>query len=504
MEDRLRRLLALTIYCTAALAHAQPAPAPDDAALDDAALGEAALTLTQVVRQAVSADPRAQAAGVRLSELQSSAFAAQGAFDLVGDLSIDATSERLTARDETGRKIPLDTTRVTVDASIIQPLVWGTQLSAGWTNRFTETDNPFRNCVPGVASDQCFESRLSLSIMQPLLRGRGRAINEIAATRVDAESRVARAQQVATVAGLIEQVVITCAELAFAEGEVAIQTRALALAEAQRDFSRKQIRGRRMAPVEIAVVEQAVAERAQSVFVAEQRVAERSAELALRLGQDALPPIALPPPEGWADDAPTTRARVAAAHPELQVAEARLEAQRQEMVVRTDAVRPQLDVSVVAAQTGIDEDISGAVAALPDNEGSFYGATLAFRFPFANRRAEGELAAARRAVDRAGLERDGQARDVRLAADAAVRALRTAEQAERLAARVVELSERSLDAEQKRLKLGRATNLDVLRVQQQVAAAALSVVRAQTDARIARARLDRLTGVSLARFGIDL
>lgn len=483
-------------------AQAEADPPPEPPAAPDA--DDAPLALADVVRLAVAADPRAQAAGVRLAELRSSAFAAEGAFDLIGDLRLDATTERLTARDEAGRKVPLDTTRVTMDASIIQPLVWGTQVSAGWTHRFTETDNPFRNCVPGVASDQCFESRLSLSIMQPLLRGRGRAVNDIAATRVDAESRVARAQQVATIAGLIEQIVITCAELAYAEGEVAIQARALTLAEAQRDFSKKQIRGRRMAPVEIAVVEQAVAERAQSLFVAEQRVAERSAELALRLDQAELPPIALPPPEAWPEDAATTRAQVAEAHPELLVAEAQLEAQRQELIMRADAARPQLDLSLMAAQTGIDEDLSGAIAALPDNEGSFYGATLAFRFPFANRRAEGELAAARQAVERARLERDAQARDLRLAADAALRALRTAEKAERLAERVVELSEVSLDAEQKRLKLGRATNLDVLRVQQDVAAAALSVARARTDARIARARLDRLTGASLARFGVEL
>lgn len=462
------------------------------------------LALDAVVRQAVGQDPRAQAAGVRLLELVASADAAEGVFDLIGDLQLDANTERLTARDQTGAKRALDTTRLTVDASLIQPLVWGTRVSAGWTNRFTETDNPFRNCVPGIASEQCFESRLTLSLTQPLMRGRGRAVNDIAATRADAETRVARAQQIATVSAIIEQVVIACAEMAFAEADLMIQERALALAEAQRDFSAKQIRGRRMAPVEIAVVEQAVAEREQAVFVARQRIAERRAELALRLGVDAMPEISLPAPEDWPADAPTTREQVAEAHPDLRVAEAQLERQRRELAIREDAVRPQLDLSLLAAQTGLDEDLGGAVAALPDNESSFYGASLSFQFPFANRRAEGELVAAQRAMKRAALERDAQARDVRLTADAALRALRTAEEAERLAERVVALAERSLDAEQKRLKLGRATNLDVLRVQQEVATASLSVARAQADRRVARARLDRLAGQGLARFGVEL
>jgi outer membrane protein TolC len=464
---------------------------------------DAPLSLAEVVRRVIERDPGARAAQVRLRELKASADAAQGAFDLVGDFRLDGSSERLTARDREGRKTPLDTTRLTLDASLIQPLVWGTRITAGWTHRFTETDNPFRNCVPGVASEQCFESRLILSVTQPLMRGRGRAINDVAAERVDAQARVARAERAATLSTVIETIQIACAELAFAEADVVIQARGLALAEAQLDVSKKRIRGRQMAPVEIAVVEQAVAERAQAVFVAEQRVAERRAELALRLGVDEMPPIALDAPEPWPADVATTRAQAANAHPQLAVLAAQIEAQKQAIVVQEDAVRPQLDLGLTAAQTGLDETLSGAIAALPDNESAFYGVNLAFTFPFANRRAEGELAAARQAIERAKLQREAQAQSVRLSADSALRALRTAEEAQRLAEKVVSLAERSLDAEQKRLKLGRATNLDVLRVQQDVATAALSVARAETDARVARARLDRLTGEGLARFGVE-
>ncbi|MEZ4475351.1 MAG: TolC family protein [bacterium] len=444
----------------------------------------------------------AQAAAVRLREL-GAADAAQGAFDLVGDLGLDWSTERATAKDTAGAKTSLDTQRLTLDAALVQPLVWGTTLRAGWVNRFTATDNPFRNCVPGVASDQCFESRLELSVTQPLLRGAGRAVNTLAEARVDAEAQVARAQRRVTVAGLVESVATAWAELALAEADVRIRERALSLAQTQYDSSRRQVEGGRLAPVDLAVVEQAVAEREQALFVATQRVEEKTAELATRLGTSDFK-ARLPEPPTWDADIATTLAAAEATNPELIVAERELGRQRAELPGLEDQAKPKLDLGLTAAQSGLDEELGGAIAALPDNESSFYGASLSMTFPFQNRRAEGELAQARLGLERAELTRAARVQEVRLAADAALRALRTAEQAQVLAERVAGLAEKSLAAEQRRLELGRATQLDVLQVQQEAAEAELAVERARADRVIAGIRLRRLTGRLLESFALTV
>lgn len=460
-----------------------------------------AVDLPEAVRAAVGRDPAVKAAGVRLVELAGAADAAQGAFDLVGDFGLSWNTDRATTQDQTGSKVSLDTQRLTLDAAVVQPLVWGTQVRAGWVHEFTSTDNPFRNCVPGVASDQCFESRLELTVTQPLLRGFGREINTLAEVRVDAEARVATAQRVVRVASLVEDVVGSWAELAFAQADVRIRKRALDLAGTQRDSASRQVAGGRMAPVDLAVVEQAVAEREQALFVAEQRVADQRARLEVRTGLP-VPTADLPEPPAWDLDGSATATAAEGQSPELLVIKAQIARQSAELPALRDRTRMKLDLSATAAQSGLGEGLGDAIAALPDNESSFYGASLALTFPFQNRVAEGELFQAEKALERAELERQSQVQAIQLAADAALRALRTAEQAQVLAEKVAALAEASLAAEQRRLELGRATQLDVLEVQQKTAEAALAVERARADRVIAAARLQALTGRILATYGV--
>ena len=314
---------------------------------------------------------------------------------------------------------------------------------------------------------------------------------------------LAQAQRRVTVATVVEAVAVAWADLALADADVRIRQRALQLAQTQRDSSKRQVEGGRMAPVDLAVVEQAVAEREQALFVATQRVEEKRAELATRLGSTDFK-ARLPDPPTWEADIATTLAAAEEANPDLAVLAREQDRQRAELPGLEDRARPQLNLGLTAAQTGLDEDLGGAVAALPDNESAFYGASISLTFPFQNRQAEGELARAKLALERGDLTRASRAQDVRLAADAALRALRTAEQAQALAEKVAGLAEKSLAAEQRRLELGRATQLDVLQVQQEAAEAELAVERARADRVIAGIRLERLTGRLLARFGLSV
>jgi outer membrane protein TolC len=61
-----------------------------------------------------------------------------------------------------------------------------------------------------------------------------------------------------------------------------------------------------------------------------------------------------------------------------------------------------------------------------------------------------------------------------------------------------------LEAEQARFDVGRASNFDVLRRQDQLAAVQLLLLRARLDELAALAELDALTGEILARNGVVL
>ncbi|MCB9521933.1 MAG: TolC family protein [Myxococcales bacterium] len=466
------------------------------------------LSLTDALARALERDPGLRARAVRLKETQAAEQAALGRFDLVGELSLDTSTDRFTARDQArNAQVALDTTRLTVDAALTQPLVWGTSVRLGWQQALTDTDNPFRNCVPGVSSDQCYESRLQLQLTQPLLRGFGRAVGEVSEARAQGDRAVARAEQAAAAEALAEQVTAAFVELAYAHAELQIRRQALALAQAQLDESKLRVEGGRLAAAELPVVAQAVARNARAVYLAEQALTDRRAELAEVVGpvaEDAV--TALPEARPWADgDADDVATQAAQGHPELAILDARIARQRAELIPLEDAARARLDLSLVAAQTGIDDEGFGpAIAALPDNGSHFYGASLALQYPFANRAAEGRLAETRLAVERAALEREGQARAIQRGAAAAWRRVQSAETSEALSRQVAELARQTVEAERKRFDLGRSTNLAVLQVQQDAAEAELAVARAAADRLLALASLRRQTGRLLARHGLRL
>src|SRR6185369_11659481 len=90
----------------------------------------------------------------------------------------------------------------------------------------------------------------------------------------------------------------------------------------------------------------------------------------------------------------------------------------------------------------------------------------------------------------------------------AVRATRAVQRAKAAVASIalgdlaIGLAEQNVTAEQKRFELGKSTNFDVLRRQEELEQARLRHAAAIADYLTARADLDGLTGAILGRFGI--
>ncbi len=464
----------------------------------------APLTLQSAVQRAMEVDPGLQAVGLQRAEAEASEAAAGGIYDLVLNGRFDANTRRQTARNSTGDERGFDTSGLSLDSGLVQRLPWGTSVSLGWLNVRTNTENPFAELLPGVASNQTFyETRLTLSLRQPLMRGAGRAVVEAPIEQARHAQSQATAQRRVTASGLVEGVVIACLELAKARADAGIRSQALELARKQLAATRARIETGQLARADLPVVEQAVAEREQALFLAEQRVADLGASLRSQLHLDEAPQLSLPDPVAWAATLATARAGVET-HPELALQDAEIARRRHATVSLHDAARPQLDLSLVGAQAGQGEDYGGALSAVGDNQEHFYGATVELLLPVQNRAAEGDLERSEIALRRLGLQREARRQALERQAETAWRAVKTAEQAERLAERLTELAGRTLAAEQGKLEAGRTTNLDVLQVQQQLAEARLAVAQARADRLLAVARLQSLTGALLPRFGLAI
>jgi outer membrane protein TolC len=149
---------------------------------------------------------------------------------------------------------------------------------------------------------------------------------------------------------------------------------------------------------------------------------------------------------------------------------------------------------VEATLVGIDEERGAAVDALRAGNDHVVVASLELRLPLANRSARGARAAAEaelRALEH--LEAELRARVALMVRDASEDG-RIAEARVRLLASAVRAAQISLDAEQARFAVGRSTNFEVLRRQEELALARLRRLRAAVDLAKAHADLAALTG----------
>ncbi len=472
----------------------------------------APLSLRDAVHRAVEHDPSLRAAGLRIQEASAAETAATGAFDLTltGEAGL-SQSRNLFEFDQLDAQTSLDTDQLDLGAGLVQPLVWGSRLQLAWQARRRAQDRVDFTCVATAGSvgacvldDTRWFQELRLELNQPLLRGFGRRVNEALIDDARRSRDVAAARRRAEVSAVVAHVVGEYIELAHARATVGIRSQATDLAREQLESTRARVEAGAMAEIDLPVVEQAVAERRQALFIARQQTADRAAALAIRVATDAPLEVSLPAPTAQWTTLEGALEHARSGHPDLAAIDAEIVRQRSQLVTREDATRPQLDLSAGAIQTGRGDDVGGALGRVSDDDIHVYFARLSFALPLANRAAEGALAQARLGLRRAGEERAATVRDIRRDTGEAFRAIGTAEANVELATTLVTLADRTLAAERKKFDHGQATNLDVLRVQQDLAVARLGLARARADRLLADNRLRRLTGSLLTHYELAL
>jgi outer membrane protein TolC len=131
-------------------------------------------------------------------------------------------------------------------------------------------------------------------------------------------------------------------------------------------------------------------------------------------------------------------------------------------------------------------------------------AGLTFSFPIERNAANGQYAAARESVRKARLSADAITIQVAAGVTRATYAISLAEKRVGVLARATDLAALDLEAERARFQVGRSSNFDVLRRQDELARAQLQQARAKADYLKGEALLDSLTAEILPRFGVEL
>jgi outer membrane protein TolC len=131
-------------------------------------------------------------------------------------------------------------------------------------------------------------------------------------------------------------------------------------------------------------------------------------------------------------------------------------------------------------------------------------AGLTFQAPLGNHAAKGRHEAAKGAVRKAKLTEQDVRAQIAGQTVRAVNVVRTAKKRMEVSAKASNLARQNVDIEKARWDVGRTTNFEVLKRQDELAQSQLREARARTDYLKAVSVVDSLTGAILPRYGIEL
>lgn len=388
------------------------------------------------------------------------------------------------------------------------------QLSLGTTLGLDFGNSRSRSNLGSAVGPLLHTSVLNLRLVQPLLRGFAFDLEVPYADvlRAELSSEAARQAVVGVVMSTVRQAELEYWDLVFALKSHQVQQRSLELAREQVSLTERQIEAGIRPPSDLINAEGTLAQRELRLLQAENAILGVADQLRHLLnmprGEWAVPLLPV--------DAPELRvvsvtlegayARALANRPEL--AQGRLAVNRAELDARVaeNERLPRLDAELTYGLIGQNPSYGDTLSQLSSGDARTYSGALSFSWEPLNRAASARLETFRltELAERTALEQ--RELDLQLELRAALRALDTALRSVSAAAKVRQLAERSLDAEQRLFQTGSGTSNSFFIAQRQdaLAQAELDELSALIQHERARTALSAAMGVLLEERGIEL
>lgn len=385
----------------------------------------------------------------------------------------------------------------------------GTIWSLGFQTNDLQTNSQYFNYRPQ------WSDTFTFSVTQPLLRGGWRAVNEAQTKLARADLRAANADFRAVLQDTLASAERAYWRLVFLRGDLALKRRSLETAKELLRVAQKRLDAGAGTRIEVVQAEAGVAEREKDVI---------AAESALSDGEDLLRSFVFPFPdtEGEeirivpADDVASMggagasvdtsdRIRTAfASRPDVQAFTERLEAAGIRVVQAENDLLPRLDVFGQIGFLGIDDGFFQALQPLPTGDYPAWQVGITLEIPLGNR---GARARHRRAVleqSRALAGFESLKNQVVLEVRTAARAIETANRQIDATRKATAAAEAQFEAEQDRVAAQKATNYELLQVEDDLSRARTQELLALVGLRAAVVELERSTGTYLSWRGLEV
>ena len=465
-----------------------PAPADTDGA---------PLTLGEAVRRALERGFDLELQSYPLQNSRDDVLIAQSAFSP----TLTANAGKNVASTAATDVLPVTTiSGVTSGVNLQERLPTGTSVGIGTNLNRIDTS---------ASATSLYDSGVTLSLTQPLLRGFGRRVTTAGVRSAEIGLNNAQRTYLDGALSVIQQTEKVYYGLAGAREQLAVVRASLTLAEKLLQEAQGKHRAGMATKLDELQAEVGVASARNNVLLAQSAAKSAEDSLLALLGRfefdRTLGPAVLDDRE--AD--PSPRVEIAYAYalahqPAYLNALANIDLAKISLQTAQDRLKPELDLSVGFNFNGADTSTRAAFdnAFIADNRG--WQAGLALTYPLGRMAEKAQFRQARSTLSQQelGVEQLGQ--NILVQVRGAVRDVATSEEAVKLASQSVDLSARQYELENARFKAGLSTGRIVLQAQDDLEKARVALVQAKLNRRMSYSALRRIEGSGLERYGIEL
>ena len=369
---------------------------------------------------------------------------------------------------------------------------------------------------------------LNFSISQSLLRNRGLFVNRAAIVIAQRGLQQSRDSFEAQVNSIIQSVVSDYWLVVLAERTLAVDKKAVDQAQASYDHDKRSLELGALPPYDIYRTESELASRKVAVIQQEYSLKEAQDVLRQVIGADLDPNIGAldvalteqvePTGELVSMDIAQAIQSALAKRPELEQARLQLDVDDINIRLAHNQMQPDLKLGGTLQSNGLN---APAINPLPPPDflptsfgfaysqvGQFqfptYGFSLSLSLPIRNRAAEAAMGISEVNKKRDLYSQRGTLQSIQLEARNAIHSLEQAKLSMGAAKIALELTQKNLDAEQRKYDLGAETLFVLLDTQTQLANADLTLVQAQVSYQLALTAVQHATGELLERYHVQI